>query len=501
MIGSLRNKFEHFKVSEKRGQNLSTTLPKLPPAKDLDRSTIYKYRYNYGVNLGALFVLEPWIFSKETICTIDGKEYDSEFDAISQQLKKHSSEDVAKMLSDHYKKYIDRIDWEWLSKDAHITALRIPIGYWHVEDGKHLDSLPFAPLRKVYELAKPWEKLGELINNAKKMSIGVLIDLHGLPGGANCDSHSGSKSGEAAFFHKEKYMTKVYKDILPAIINTMTLGNENIIGIQVVNEACFDNNPKGQKFYYSEAINTVEKLQPGLPVIISDGWWPQQWADWVKEKHFSEIVVIDSHVYRCFSDSDKSKDANSIIKDLPNTVNFPHEDADYTVGEFSGVLDGQTWNKTSGDRDAIVQKYVQTQADVFSHVASWGWFFWTLQFEYGDGGEWGLAPMMQKGNLPKRPHGDDLQVDKKKIDSIIHEHEAYWNGKGKNFEHWRFEDGIKTAVDDIIAFRKFDNSLIGRWHSWKSQRRAEYVSAKKDSEFMWEWDQGYQRGLDEFNKY
>lgn len=81
-------------------------------------------------------------------------------------------------------------------------------------------------------------------------------------------------------------MTKVYKDILPAIVETMTLQNENVIGLQVVNEACFDNNAKGQKFYYSEAINTIEKLQPGLPVVISDGWWPPTRAELGQRKEF-----------------------------------------------------------------------------------------------------------------------------------------------------------------------------------------------------------------------
>ena len=69
------------------------------------------------------------------------------------------------------------------------------------------------------------------------------------------------------------------------------------------------------------------------------------------------------------------------------------------IRDSSCVIDGQSWDKTSGNRDDLVKKYGQAQTSIFQRQASWGWFFWTLQFESGDGGEWGYIPTVSYTHL------------------------------------------------------------------------------------------------------
>lgn len=487
IIKSLKEKFEHVRIDEPK-------IP-LPNNVTIDEKTIYRNRYNFGVNLGSFLVLESWIYG-DLFDDVGGA--DTEFEAVSKCIQKFGVQDTISRLKKHYEEYITKIDWNFLTEKANITALRVPIGYWHVNNGSFLNGLPFEALQEIYQGAKPWDYLKDLIATAKQNNIGILIDMHGLPGGANGDAHSGVRNNPPVFFKTKKYLNKIY-EILPFIVADVCATNKNIIGLQVVNEAIFDNSASDIKSFYSQAINSIRQVDNSLPIVISDGWWPEQWSNWISENDLGYNVIIDSHVYRCFSDEDKRKQAGQIIEELPKTVTFEKEKADFLVGEFSCVLDEETWKRTQGIRDEHIKHYGIAQTTLFSQVASFGWFFWTLQFKWGEGGEWGLIPMINKGNLVTRSK-IKVNIDQNKVQNIINDHINYWNGKGDQFEHWRFEDGIRKAVSDLSIFNSFNNSRLGRWHSWTKQRRFQYVKEKGDSKFMWEWDQGYQRGLDEFNR-
>ena len=461
-----------------------------------DEKTIYRFRYNTGVNLGSLFLLEKWIWDD----LFDrGGEY--EFDAVNNQKRATSAADVARKLNSHYNTYINRLDWNWLKDDANVTALRVPIGYWHVDNGAFLDGLPYSPLSDVYAMAKPWDVLKKLIVEARKHGIGILIDLHGLPGGANTGVHSGFHNTSPEFFNNGTYVDIVTTKILPFIVRDVCVSNVNCIGLQVVNEAFFDNVAQPQKHYYYWSIKNLDKIDKTLPIIISNGWWDQQFADWLEDTRLTTRAVIDSHVYRCYSDADKALNARQIIDNLEPTVALPRNTADFMVGEYSCVLDEETWNKTRGNRDNWIRKFGQKQTSVFQNVSSWGWFFWTLQFRHGDGGEWGFIPMSNKGNIPKRPN-NSLNISEERIRKIVDDHVRFWKDRGGDYmEHWRYEDGVRGVADDIKAFARFDNSRLGRWLTWKMWRREEYIARRGNSEYMWEWDHGFKRGLEEFNKY
>lgn len=467
-----------------------------PPGQINDNRIIYQSRSNYGVNFGSLFVLEKYIYG--SLFSAGG---DVEFDAVTNQVNSTGVDDAAKRLSDHYDAYLNKVDWGWL-KSVGCTAIRLPVGYWHINNGALMSSdQKFYSLKDVYAKAAPWNRVKQVIAKANDNSIGVLIDLHALPGGANTEEHSGEQSGGTATFSgNSSYVSSVTKTMIPFMVQDLQ-SNENMVGIQIVNEADFDNDGSKEKSYYTKAVAKVRSVSGTWPIFISDGWWPQQFSDWAQSSNLYPDVVIDSHVYRCFSDSDKSKSVPQIIQDLPGSVQYDQTKADFVVGEFSCVLDQQSWNKTSGDHNTLVKQYGNTQTQLFTKEASVGWFFWTLQFEYGDGGEWGFVPMVNEGAIPKRPTSWNKPSDSD-VQKIITDHVNYWADKGGDkMEHWRFEDGLKNTLLDIESFVAFNNSLLGRTCAWKHNRRAQYVRQKGDSQYMWEWDQGFDQALSNFNHY
>lgn len=482
------------KVLKKGAQPLHYDLP--PPGESTEKRFIYQNRYNYGANFGSMFVLEKYIF--DSLFNHGGE---NEFDAISAHIKATSASQTSLKLAKHYSDYLNRVNWGWLN-DVGCTAIRLPIGYWHVKNGELMNSgQKFYQIKDVYINAKPWEEVKRLIYLANQNRIGVLIDLHALPGGANGDSHSGEKNGgDGKFFSNERSVKFMADVVLPYLIQDLS-NFDNIIGLQIVNECQFNSVGKMEKKYYERAIKAIRQFDPYMPIIISDGWWPEQWVEWIhKEKYFAD-VVIDSHVYRCFSDSDKEKSPDEIINDLEKSIQFDQSRADFVVGEFSCVLDGSSWGRGNYNREEVVRRYGQAQTSLFRKKASWGWFFWTFQFEHGDGGEWGYKPMIERNCIPKRPK-TWKKPDDKAIKNIISQHVSYWSDKGgEKMQHWRFEDALRNTIKDIQTFTEFDNSLLGRTYAWKCIRREQYIREKGEGEYMWEWDQGFEQAISNFNHY
>ena len=74
-----------------------------------------------GVNLGSLFIVEPWMAGKEWASMGCG-DSKSEFDCVS----KLGQEAADKAFQKHWDTWITEEDWKWLS-DIGINTVRIPV--------------------------------------------------------------------------------------------------------------------------------------------------------------------------------------------------------------------------------------------------------------------------------------------------------------------------------------------------------------------------------------
>lgn len=466
--------------------------PNAPPDVDhVSARVVFQNRTNRGPNLGLLFVLEKYMYPD-----MFPADQHAELEEVTAYRKQHGAGDTAKWLEDHYTLYMDDGDWQWIRE--HANAVRLPVGYWHLDGGRFARGTPFGKVADCYPNA--WSHVVRVIETAARFDVAVLVDLHAVPEGANTGDHSGMKLSRAGFWNDAEAMVQTADALEWLALQVKQY--DNVCGIQVVNEAEFSNDGKYQMRYYTAALHAIRKQWAEVPVVVSDGWWPQQWAEWVSglETNTTSIgVMIDDHVYRCFSDEDKGRLVPEAIDCLEgNLLSGVEPAADFVVGEYLCVLDGQLWDKTSGDREELVRRFGERQLQLLRERSA-GSYFWLYKFQHGDGGEWGYRPMVERGGI-----APPVQVQVKGEDQLAparearaRDHSNYWSSQDPNghYEHQRFEDGFTCGWLDAHAFAQVHGLQLGRRVAWKKARRGQHIRDRGDSLYVWEWDQGYDQGL------
>ncbi len=477
--------------------------PAAPPSSPPTKRSIYESRNNFGVNLGAAFVWESFMVPDFFI-----NDTKAELEAIKAHVKSKGIKETRNMLINHYETFITDEDWSWL-QSVGVTAVRIPFGYWIVDDGNFADNTPFESIKEVYK--ESWKYYKKYIETASKYDIGVVVDLHALPGGANDGDHSGTEDRNVEFWdhHENRHHAQDCVEFIAQDLRSF----DNITGLQIVNESKFDNEAEKQKKYYLYSAQKIRQYLPTVPIIISDGWWTDQWVKWILEKE-QELggnnqtigFVIDTHMYRCFSDDDTQKSPEQHLSELDSaTLSGLSGEVDIMIGEYSCVLSEDSWSKvTSGSREEVRKQYGQKQYYIFKERAGCGSYFWSYKFQHGDGGEWGFRNMVEQGAIPQRPtRGHKLPSEddfNQRMNANFQGHSNYWNGQNpnENWEHWRYQEGFSTGWADADAFYKFNASEIGRKHAWKNARRMEHISHRGHSDKIWEWDTGFDQGIREY---
>jgi aryl-phospho-beta-D-glucosidase BglC (GH1 family) len=88
-------------------------------------------------------------------------------------------------------------DWAFLRDRAKVTSVRLPIG-WFTLGPQFCSGTAFEPVAPVY--TNQWAWVRKYVQAAADHGIGVLLDLHALPGGANDQEHSGTGTFFFFFF-------------------------------------------------------------------------------------------------------------------------------------------------------------------------------------------------------------------------------------------------------------------------------------------------------------
>ncbi|KAJ3535923.1 hypothetical protein NMY22_g6264 [Coprinellus aureogranulatus] len=130
----------------------------------------------YGVNLGGLFVIEPFIspslFQKYPGATDEW--------TLSEAMAADQASGGLKQIEDHYDTFITEKDIADIA-GAGLNWLRIPIGYWAIDTWP---GEPFLPKTS-------WTYFLRTIEWARKYGLRVVVDLHAVPGSQNGLNHSG----------------------------------------------------------------------------------------------------------------------------------------------------------------------------------------------------------------------------------------------------------------------------------------------------------------------
>ena len=182
-------------------------------------------------------------------------------------------------IEKHRASFMQEKDWRWLSAQG-ITHVRLPIGYWALQDDE-----PYISARTYLDFA---------FRMAEKYDVKILLDLHGLKGSQNAEMHSGL-IGEVEW---KKYipqhlavltgLAKRYKDS-PALW-----------GIEVINEPRIWGNYFALLRYYRKAYDVLRSIvRPGTYTVFHDGFVPPLFSGALrKRKNFP--VAMDTHFYGVF---------------------------------------------------------------------------------------------------------------------------------------------------------------------------------------------------------
>ncbi|KAF2786437.1 glycoside hydrolase family 5 protein [Melanomma pulvis-pyrius CBS 109.77] len=484
---------------------------------------ILRYQYHHGTNLGSIYVLERWLYPSMFPDDASGS---SELEAIKSWVGKIGIEATKQKFEEHWNNVVTDADIDWLRNEAKCTAIRLPIGYFDLSRPDLLTETPFAPYAQVY--ASAWSSIRTLISRLRAHSIGTLIDLHALPGGANAAEHSGTNSGTARFFASNQYRDLSIR-CCKYIAQEIKDGIDGVVGLQLVNEADWESERMYE--WYDECISTISSIDASLPVIISDAWNFRQAVEYSLKKNSAypsqptAPVIIDTHYYWAFTDADKAKSPQQIISEVRTKLSeldgregsvIDRGAVQAIVGEYSCVLTEDSWAKAGNtSRADLVKQLGQAQSQQWQHRAGAA-YFWTWKMDWLPGGEWGFVAQTNNGaistlptyTIPEASIGPLLEKanhckDERMYDAV-NQHVSYWDHLRANtpYEHWRFENGWKVGYQDAFIFFQgwgtqavAPGGKIGNTEVWVLKRIRE--SGFKGN-FVWEFEQGVRRGIQDF---
>jgi hypothetical protein len=358
--------------------------------------------------------------------------------------------------------------------------------------------------------------------------MGVLIDVHGLPGGANGNEHSGTNSDRAEFWRSRKHRQHATKCM--CFIAQQARSVAGIAGLQIVNESEWD--AAGMYEWYDDVLQELATIDPDLPVYISDGWNLSAAVAWSQRKNAmrgtANPVVVDTHLYWCFGAADQGKSPFDIIAESHTKL---HEldgregavaqrgAVQVIVGEYSCVLGDEVWQRHGGaSKDDLVRQFGTAQSQRYQ-ARSGGSFFWTYRMDWMPGGEWGFRQMTEHGaitapsnlllsadDVSRRTRAAEGQRDGRRGGSWG-AHCQYWDSRHPGeYEHWRFETGWNLGWNDACAFFGMraetdggggggGGDKIGMLELWVLKRLRD---SGQGGAFAWEFEVGLRQGIRDF---
>lgn len=400
---------------------------------------------------------------------------------------------------------------QWLSSQG-INTVRLPISYYHFLPGQQdsavrdlMSGTEYEPFSQVY--AGAWQRIEAAITKAGSAGIGVLVDLHSVPGAQNTDGHSGLSTKKAGLWEgmsasKNQKRTIAILDALAAQVAR----HDNVVGLELLNEP---KNNGGLQGFYEDAIRSIRKHTPDLPLYLGDAWDLRHYSQWVsKQTTPTNFLVVDHHLYRCFTKDDHSTSArehaarihpahggptSSMLRDSAKTLG-----GSLIIGEWSAALNPGSLQ--GRPQDDCQREWGHAQAAAYAAFVG-GNFFWTLKKEGAPDGGWNLYSAMEKGVLPRRSKlknpGDGQQAGQHALQG----HANYWNSHGASGDHKAFSDGFSQGWKDAQNFAQSPGqATIGFYGQWAKVRAEAWKAQGGDGKAAWEFEHGCAQAIGAFNQ-
>jgi len=352
----------------------------------------------YGVNLGGLFVLEPFITPELFQRYPDAKdEY-----TLTQAMAADTANGGLQQLEDHYNTFITEQDIAEIA-GAGLNFLRVPLAFWAIETW---DGEPY--------LAKTsWKYFLRLLGWARKYGLRVILDLHAVPGSQNGFNHSG-KLGKVNFLLGNMGIANAQRALYYLRVLTEFISQPEykdlITVFGIVNEALVADIGMDQiTSFYLNAHDMIRNITGrgvgnGPYIAIHDGFQASKWQGFLPG---SDRIMMDTHPYFAFGGTNLNPISVPGADGKPGGVwplqacntwgprmNNSRDGFGVTIaGEFSaspndcgfyllGVdndsknpqcPDYDDWENYNDTMKAGIQNFVAASADAFGDYSFWTW--------------------------------------------------------------------------------------------------------------------------------
>ncbi|KAB5589175.1 Glucan endo-1,6-beta-glucosidase B [Ceratobasidium theobromae] len=219
----------------------------------------------YGVNLGSWLLSEPWMFPNEwlsmggEICDDCSKCAAHEFGLV----KKLGQDKADEVFAEHWSTWFTQESVDTIA-DANLNTVRIPLGYWIVEDLVDR-STEFYPRGGM-------QYLKEGLRMLKARGINVLLDLHALPGVASPNQmFAGRCTSDVQFYTEKNYdRALAWTSVMTTLIHSDP-DFDTVFALEAINEPIMDaNQTPGYGDYQKNFVKVVRQTEASLGIQCLD---------------------------------------------------------------------------------------------------------------------------------------------------------------------------------------------------------------------------------------
>ncbi|TCD64393.1 hypothetical protein EIP91_004141 [Steccherinum ochraceum] len=399
----------------------------------------------YGVNLGGLFVLEPFIVPA-LYQSLPGA---ADEWAISQALRGlPTGDNLTAAMEDHYNTFITEEDIAQIA-GAGLNWIRLPVPFWAISSWDNVgNDASGNPVSEPYATGLCWKYVLRIFKWARKYGLRVELDLHTAPGSQNGYNHSG-KSGQINFLAGPMGVANAQRMLDYIRVFTEFISQPEythvVPAFGIINEALVKNIGQDQmSAFYLHAYNMIRSITGtgeghGPYMVIHDGFIGlNSWAGFLSG---SDRIAIDTHPYFAFDGQPNPEMINlpadgdatqwggkwplQACKSWGGSLNDSRSAFGVTfAGEFSNAI-----NDCGLYINGITNGHSSTaDCDFFSDASQWDdntkkgllnfalasmdalgdWFFWTWKIGESQAGKvgaplWSYSLGLQEGWMPKDP--------------------------------------------------------------------------------------------------
>ncbi|KAI5806091.1 glycoside hydrolase superfamily [Geopyxis carbonaria] len=357
-----------------------------------------------GVNLGSLFIVEPWMASDAWTAMGCGG-HESEFDCMRALGQAAGNAAFAR----HWDSWITPSDLDQIVALG-LNTVRVPIGYWMREDIVYRDSEWFPQGGLGY--------LERLCGWASDRGLYIILDLHGAPGAQVARNSFTGQFAPAAGFYVDYQYERAYKCLewLAELVHTRA-AFRNVGMIEVVNEPVHTWEDAGQAAslvgsFYPTAWARIRAAEGRLNVGADDRVHIQmmnaQWGSGDPNAGLSDLwfAAYDDHRYIKWAGVQPTRgDYLWASCHDDRGGNWP-----VIVGEWSlSVADEAEWGggELSLERgDAVAWYRRWWAAQVLAYEKQNGWVFWNWKANWIGGRNewrWSYQAAVAAGAIPRNP--------------------------------------------------------------------------------------------------